>query len=153
MDKIENLKKLKLLFDDGILTEKEFSEMKYEILTKIDNEIIPSGNVYKNHYKESPKIKSGVLTISFAGQWFLFDAKTKLFINDELHSTHSIKNGFSVDIPILSDKLTIKVVLMSIKTTVYELEELDKTKDYSFGLIYDMAWGKYSNKFNLYENG
>ncbi len=40
MDKLENLKKLKQLFDDGILSEKEFSEMKNEILTKNDNEII-----------------------------------------------------------------------------------------------------------------
>ena len=91
--------------------------------------------------------------MSFGGQWSLFDAKTKLFINDELHSTHSIKNGFSVKIPIESDKMIIKVVLMSVKTTTYELEELDKSKDYSFGLIYDRVWGNYSDKFNLIENG
>src|SRR5665213_2464629 len=92
-------------------------------------------------------------TQPYDDQWFLFDAKTKLFVNDELHSTHSIKNGFNVKIPIVSDKMVIKVVLMSIKTTIYELEELDKSKDYSFGLIYDTVWGKYSDKFNLTENG
>jgi hypothetical protein len=153
MDKLENLKKLKQLFDDGILSEIEFFEMKNEILTKNDNETKSSENLFENVRLESKQIKKGVLTISFGGQWFLFDASTKLFINDAFHSTHSIKKGFSVEIPIESDKLIIKVVLMSIKTTIYELEELDKTKDYSFGLIYDNAWGKYSNKFNLEENG
>ena len=34
MDKLENLKKLKQLFDDGILSEKEYSEMKNEIISK-----------------------------------------------------------------------------------------------------------------------
>jgi hypothetical protein len=32
MDKLENLKKLKQLFDDGVLSEKEYSEMKNEII-------------------------------------------------------------------------------------------------------------------------
>ena len=153
MDKLENLKKLKKLFDDGVLSEKEYSEMKNEILSKSDNETKPLQNLNVEQKKESQQNKNGVLTVSFGGQWFLFDAKTKLFVNDELHSTHSIKNGFSVKIPIVSDKMVIKVVLMSIKTTIYELEELDKSKDYSFGLIYDTVWGKYSDKFNLTENG
>jgi hypothetical protein len=69
-----------------------------------------------------------------------------------LHSTHSTKQGFSIKIPITSDKMSIKV-LMSIKSTVYELAELDKSKDYLLGLIYDSIWGKYSNKFKIVENG
>ena len=153
MDKLENLKKLKKLFDDGLLTEIEYSQMKNEILTKSDNEIKQPQNIKEEQKKEIHQNKNGVLTVSFGGQWSLFDAKTKLFINDELHSTHSIKNGFSVKIPIESDKMIIKVVLMSVKTTTYELEELDKSKDYSFGLIYDRVWGNYSDKFNLIENG
>lgn len=32
MDKLENLKKLKQLFDNGVLSEKEYSEMKNEVL-------------------------------------------------------------------------------------------------------------------------
>lgn len=153
MDKIENLKKLKQLFDDGVLSEKEFSEMKNEILSKTNAEVKPSQGIPFAENKEVPKSKTGMLTVSFGGQWFLFDAKTQLFINNELNSIHSTKQGFSVKIPIISEKMTIKVVLMSMKSTVYELEELDKSKDYSLGLIYDSTWGKYSNKFKITENG
>jgi len=153
MDKLENLKKLKQLFDNGVLSEKEYSEMKNEILSKTDGEAKPAQGTPIAENKEVPKPKIGMLTVSFSGQWFLFDAKTQLFVNNELHSTHSTKQGFSVKIPITSDKMSIKVVLMSIKSTIYELEELDKSKDYSLGLIYDSTWGKYSNKFNIVENG
>jgi hypothetical protein len=150
MDKLENLKKLKQLLDDGALSEKEFVEMKIQILSKTNNEeeSIQNLNVTKKGTEQN-----GILTISFSGQWFLFDAKTKLFVNDDLHSTHSTKQGFNVRIPIMTDKISIKVVLASIKSTVYELQELDKSKDYTLGLIYDTAWGKYSNKFNITENG
>jgi hypothetical protein len=150
MDKLENLKKLKQLLDDGVLSEKEYSEMKNEILSKTDDDVKSS---LDTPVKENKKNKTGILTVGFKGQWFLFDAKTQLFVNNVLHSTHSTKQGFSVQIPITSEKISIKVVLMSIKSTVYDLEELDKSKDYSLGLIYDTAWGKYSNKFNIVENG
>ncbi|MDR7210921.1 hypothetical protein [Flavobacterium piscis] len=150
MDKLENLKKLKQLLDDGALSEKEFVEMKIQILSKTNNEkeSIQNLNVTKKGTEQN-----GILTISFSGQWFLFDAKTKLFVNDDLHSTHSTKQGFNVRIPIITDKISIKVVLASIKSTLYELQELDKSKNYTLGLIYDTAWGKYSNKFNITENG
>lgn len=150
MDKLENLKKLKQLLDDGALSEKEFVEMKIQTLSKTNNEkeSIQNLNVTKKGTEQN-----GILTISFSGQWFLFDAKTKLFVNDDLHSTHSTKQGFNVRIPIITDKISIKVVLASIKSTLYELQELDKSKNYTLGLIYDTAWGKYSNKFNITENG
>lgn len=135
---------------DGVLSEKEYSEMKNEILSKTDDDVKSS---LDTAVKENKKNKTGILTVGFKGQWFLFDAKTKLFVNNVLHSTHSTKQGFSVQIPITSENISIKVVLMSIKSTVYDLEELDKSKDYSLGLIYDTAWGKYSNKFNIVENG
>lgn len=153
MDKLENLKKLKQLLDDGVLSEKEYSQMKNEILSKTDNDVKSSLDTPAKEKKKDKKNKSGILTVGFKGQWFLFDAKTQLFVNDVLHSTHSTKQGFSVQIPISSEKISIKVVLMSIKSTVYELEELDQSKDYSLGLIYDSAWGKYSNKFNIVQNG
>ena len=61
MDKLENLKPLKQLFDDGILSEKEFSEMKNEILTKNDNDTKTSENLYENVRHESKQIKRGDL--------------------------------------------------------------------------------------------
>jgi hypothetical protein len=153
MDKLENLKKLKQLLDDGVLIENEFSEMKNEILSKTVSDTKAQERLNYKENKIAQQTKNGILTISFSGQWFLFDAKTQLFVNNELHSTHSTKKGFSVRIPITSDKMSIKVVLMSIKSTVYELEELNKSRDYSLGLIYDTTWGKYSNKFNIIDNG
>jgi hypothetical protein len=153
MDKLENLKKLKQLFDDGILSEKEFSEMKNEILTKNDNEIIPFKNLYENIRKEVKQIKKGILTISFGGQWFLFDSKTKLFIDGDLHSTHSTKNGFSVEIPIESNNITLKLQIMELESTIFEIEDLDIQKNYSMIVEYSRMWGKYSSKFNFSENG
>jgi hypothetical protein len=140
MDNVENLRKLKSLFDDGILSEKEFSEMKLKLL---NNET----------FKKDNEFSSGILSISFAGHWFIVDASTELFINDELHSTHSTKSGFSVSIPIQSDKIILKLVLGGMRTTTYEIEELDATKNYSMELIYSDMWGRYSNKFKFNENG
>ncbi len=95
----------------------------------------------------------GVLNIKFNGQWFLFDAKTKLFVNGILHSTHSTKNGFDVDIELTSDKISLKLVLAGTKSTTYELSELDLNKNYKMELEYNNTWGRYSNKFNFIENG
>lgn len=153
MNKIENLKKIKKLFDDGILSEKEFSEMKNEILTKNNSTIKSSENMYESVRKEVLQIKSGVLTISFGGHWFLFDLKTKLFIDGGLHSTHSTKNGFTVKIPIESDNITLKLQIMELESTIFEIEDLDIQKNYSMIVKYSRMWGKYSSKFNFSENG
>lgn len=153
MDKLKSLKKLKQLLDDGVLSEKEFSEMKIQILSKTADEENSAQNLNVTEKKEVQQKRNRILTISFSGQWFLFDAKTKLFVNNDLHSIHSTKQGFNVRIPIITDKISIKVVLASIKSTVYELEGLDKSKDYTLSLIYDVNWGRYSKKFNIIENG
>lgn len=153
MDKIENLKKLKELLDNGVISSNEFSKMKSEILSDKDDGVelsqVQSTKGDSNKINES----TGTLTVRFDGQWFIFDVKTQLFVDNKLHSTHSTKRGFNAVIPITSDRLLIKVVLMSMKSTEFELEELDKSKDYTLILKYDTAWGKYSNKFQIVENG
>jgi hypothetical protein len=153
MDKLENLKKLKILFDDGILSENEYSEMKNEILSKSNNQISASKKLSIESIITSPQSKNGVLTVSYPGRYFLFDAKTKLYVNNELHSTHSTKKGFSVKIPIDFESVTLKVAILDSQSTSYEIEELDMVKNYSMELIYDIVWGKYSDKFNFSENG
>ena len=152
MDKLENLKKMKLLLDDGILTETEFLMMKNEILTN-NNELLPTRNLNENNRKETQLIKSGFLTVIFNGQWALFDAKTKIFINDELHSTHSTKNGFNVKIPIETENIKLKLQIMELESTTFEIDDLDVQKNYSIILKYDRIWGKYSSKFKFSENG
>jgi hypothetical protein len=155
MDKIQELTKLKGLLDNGIIDQKEFEKMKADILNQGVNTPSESASSNTNIASEkvSNTIEKGMLKISFGGQWFLFDAKTKLFIDDKLHSTHSTKQGFSVDIPIEKSKLNIKVTLGGMKSTTYELDELELNKQYELDLIYDNIWGKYSKKFNFSENG
>jgi hypothetical protein len=153
MDKLENLKKLKALFDDGIISEIEYSEMKSEILSKSDNQISSSQNFNITAKTEAPNKKNGVLTVTYPGKYFLFDANTKLYVNGELHSTHSTKKGFNVKLPIHSESITLKFVLSGMISTTYEIEELDKVKDYFMELIIDETWGNYSSKFNFSENG
>ena len=50
MDKLENLKKLKQLLDDGVLSENEYSEMKNELI----------GNNIKSHVKPVEVEKDGL---------------------------------------------------------------------------------------------
>jgi len=144
---IDNLKKIKFFFDDGIISEKEYSILKAEILS-LKSEVNPS-----LHPKENFKNKKGVLILKFDGQWFLFDAKTKLFVNNKLHSTHSTKKGFRVEIPLNSNSITIKLLLSGIKSTEFEIEELVSGKKYSMDLAYDTTGGRYSSKYKFSENG
>lgn len=148
MEKLDELRKLKSLFDEGVLTEDEFLSMKNEILSQ------QTKNEIHDLIKEETTVnKKGILNICFGGQWFLFDCTTKLFINDELHSSHSTKEGFDVDIPINSDTMTVKLVLAGMRSTTYEIEELNSSKHYTMELIYSSTWGRYSNEFKLTENG
>ncbi len=144
---IENLKEIKLFFDGEIISEKEYSILKAEILS-LKSEVNPS-----LHPKENFKNKKGVLILKFDGQWFLFDTKTKLFVNNHLHSTHSTKNGFRVEIPLNSNSITIKLLLSGIKSTEFEIEELLNNKKYSMDLSYDTIRGRYSSKYKFSENG
>ncbi len=121
------------------------------------------GDEFKNPIKESKwgedktnnkKGKTnGNLRVSFGGQWFLFDSKTKIFVNNELHSTHSTKKGFLAIIPIESNSIQLKVVLGGIKSTVFEIDELNLGTNYFLELFYDDFRGRYSNDFNLKEYG
>jgi len=147
MSKIEELQKLKKLLDDGVLNNDEFQTMKDELLSK---ETSKKQNTSSEPVQEK---KEGILTIGFGGQWFLFDAKIKIYVNEELNSQHSIKKGFSVEIPLTSKNLKIKVTLSGLKSTTYQIDELDTSKDYLLGLIYDNALGKFSNEINITEHG
>ncbi len=95
--------------------------------------------------------KKGNLYVSFPGEWLLVDSSTKIFVDGNLHSTQSIKNGFNVEIPIISAKITLKLVLGGLRTTTYELNGLDISKDYSMRISYSSTMGKYSNEFTLSE--
>jgi hypothetical protein len=58
MDKLENLKKLKVLFDDGVISEKEYAEMKNEIIGNTIKPQVESIEIKVNESKEEIKPKS-----------------------------------------------------------------------------------------------
>lgn len=142
MNKIEELNKLKDLLDKELITREEFNEMKKEIISDETETIIEKSNSDK-----------GYITVSFAGKWFLFDAKVKILVDDKLHSKHSIKKGFSQNIPLVSSKMKLKIVLGGMKSTTFKLDELDLNKSYDLELEYDNTWGKFSDECNFKENG
>ncbi len=98
-------------------------------------------------------IKTGVLTLTYPGQWFLVDMKTKIKVNGDLHSTHSIKKGFTVTVPITSTTMQIEVALGGIKSTKYELAGLDTTTSYTMTLNYSDTMGKFSKDYKLVKEG
>lgn len=147
MEKLENLTKLKSLFEGGFITEKEFSVMKNEIMKE------EGTKDYYDSSSENNVRKTGYLNLRFPGQWFLFDSSTKLFVNDQLHSTHSTKKGFDIEIPIDNSTISLKLILAGIKSTAYIIEDLDLGKNYSIEFTYDNVWGRYSKQVKLIENG
>jgi hypothetical protein len=97
--------------------------------------------------------KKGKFTLGFKGSWSLFDAKTKIFINNELLFTESTKNGFEVSFPIQNSEIKVKLLVGGINSTVYNIEEIELHKNYKLTLNFDKTSGKYSNQFNIVENG
>ena len=134
MGKIEDLQTLKNLFDNNMIDEEEFNSMKYNILNDDDSD--------QNCNEE------GSIIISFTGQWFLFSPKTKIYINDILHSEHPTKQGFSQKVKLQSSTIKIKIGL-GFKSTEYLLSDLDVNSNYSFKLIFNDVWGKYDKDYEL----
>lgn len=96
---------------------------------------------------------TGILTLAYPGQWFLVDMKTKIKVNGQEHSTHSIKKGFTVDLPITSATMQIEVALGGIKSTKYELAGLDTATNYTMNLNYSDTMGKFSKDYKLVKEG
>ena len=146
MDKLDALKNLKQLFDDGALSEKEFVELKKSVLNNTVNHSTIEPGIKEIQKKENANIKPGTLRINFKGAPALWSFATKLYINNLYHSTLSTKKGFTISIPIPSKRLTIKLIWGELKTTSYELEELEIGKNYYVELLWDRSIGSYSNE-------
>lgn len=56
MDKLENLKKLKQLFDNGVLSEKEYSEMKNEVLGNSEKPMTKPIELQKDESKKESTV-------------------------------------------------------------------------------------------------
>lgn len=145
----------------GLYSKKKSKEFK-ETADNFFNEKIANNSVSKSketdyNINDEPTLqtnitsvsisdKQGILTVRFAGQWFLIDAKTKIFVNGNLHSIHSTKGGFNAEIPIEKENMTIKVVLAGLKSTSFDLTNLQMTNNYLLELKYNDTWGKYSDE-------
>lgn len=92
--------------------------------------------------------KEPTLSIIWGGQFFLFDVKTEIFINGVFHSKQSTKKGFNITIPISNELIKIKLSLLGLKSTEFNLN-IDPKHSYQMKVSYDTAWGKYSDKFEL----
>ncbi len=150
MDKLENLKKLKQLFDDGVLSEKEYSEMKNEILNiqNVTNEKTHKEIDTRENERNSIK---GNINLIFKGVFMLMDAKIKIHVDNELIATESLKKGFNISIPVKKDTHTFKIIqslLISTKTefTISELQEGDNC---TVLLEYDRTTGTFSNNIKI----
>ena len=137
MDKLQKIKELKQLFDDGVITSSEYENLKNETLNNEDNSI--SVATINN--------KTGTLTISWVGRSYLFDFKLDLYLNKESLSSFYFKKSFSTTIPIKNEKIQIQlgVPLSNIKTnfniTTFDLD-LQKNQDYNMLITFNN--GKYS---------
>ncbi|MBK9793987.1 MAG: SHOCT domain-containing protein [Sphingobacteriales bacterium] len=137
MDKLQKIKELKQLFDDGVITSSEYENLKNETLNNEDNSI--SVATINN--------KTGTLTISWVGRSYLFDFKLDLYLNKESLSSFYFKKSFSTTIPITNEKIQIQlgVPLSNIKTnfniTKFDLD-LQKNQDYNMLITFNN--GKYS---------
>jgi hypothetical protein len=137
MDKLQKIKELKQLFNDGVITSSEYENLKNETLNNEDNSI--SVATINN--------KTGTLTISWVGRSYLFDFKLDLYLNKESLSSFYFKKSFSTTIPITNEKIQIQlgVPLSNIKTnfniTTFDLD-LQKNQDYNMLITFNN--GKYS---------
>lgn len=137
MDKLQKIKELKQLFNDGVITSSEYENLKNETLNNEDNSI--SVATINN--------KTGTLTISWVGRSYLFDFKLDLYLNKESLSSFYFKKSFSTTIPITNEKIQIQlgVPLSNIKTnfniTKFDLD-LQKNQDYNMLITFNN--GKYS---------
>ena len=89
-------------------------------------------------------LTKGKLTIYFKGKWFLIDAKTKIIADGKLIATESTKKGFSIDVPLESSSMDIKLTIAGIKSTEYNLTDIDVYKNHKLTVSYDDTWGRYS---------
>ncbi|MFT6443640.1 MAG: hypothetical protein ACJASM_003202 [Salibacteraceae bacterium] len=152
MDKIEELKKLKQLLDDGILNESEYGAMKKAILGGTPQKESLATNHMSSAAADKVEIHEGVLTVKWGGQFALIDMKVQLYVNEDHHSTQSFRKGFSVEIPIITDKLKVRVenkVITGTNSITYEIEEIEQGKDYLLELSYDDLGSRFHKEFNL----
>jgi len=92
--------------------------------------------------------KEQTLSITWDGQFFLFDVKTELYINGVFHSKQSTKKGFNVTIPLDNSNIKVKLTLLGLKSTELNLN-VDPKFSYKMKIFYDTVWGKYSDKYEL----
>ncbi len=88
------------------------------------------------HSNETISVNSIKITVSFDGAWMIFDATVKVFADDELMGTGSLKNGFHIEFS-LSKTRPILTVKHAFRSQKIEIPELEIGKSYELILSYD----------------
>jgi hypothetical protein len=155
MDKIEKIKSLMKLKEQGLLAEDEFLKLKSEILDSdltlkgVEN-ANPTSKVNNTIESIKPKpTQTGSLRIIFKGAWFLFDVNTYIYVNDKLLSKESTNRGFEVKTPLMSDQNEINVKLKILGNSTDLSIRVNPYTSSTITLDYDRILGKYSSKYKL----
>jgi hypothetical protein len=126
---------------------KSGSISKEEFLLLTDEDSLTSSAIeLKKSYGDSNN-----LHITWEGLWMLFDAKVRIYVDNEIQFEGSFKEGFNFSFPISKDALDIEVKLGSMKTTKFTVTELTPSKNYKINLKYNSTWGKFSKDVNIIE--
>lgn len=81
----------------------------------------------------------GTLHIEWEGKWMLADTSVDLYVNNQLVGKYSFKDGFSVDVPILSatTEITVKCGFRTAEHTF----TFEPHQDYTLSLAYSRFTG------------
>ncbi len=157
MDKIEKIKSLSKLKDEGHLSEAEFIKLKSDILAgdltkdKVEYTSEIKVNVAINEPDKPRLSETGSLRIVFKGMWFLFDVETYIYMNDKLVSKESTKRGFDVKIPLTSDQDEVFMKLKILANSTSFKVDVNPCSQNLVTLNYSRTLGKYSSKFKYEE--
>ena len=114
------------------------------------NKII-SINGDENNLNQEGKIS---LTISFEGVWFLIDSNVKIFADDILVGSGSLKNGFHVEFTIDKTQPIVLLKIMAlnfpIRSKKIEIPKLEHGSNYEIIISYSRLWGNFEkNPVNI----
>jgi len=131
-----------VFLEEEVVTESTDNTKKSELLNDTSSDI--KTNLHTQNIT-NPTVNPE-LRILFKGKYFLFDGKTKLYINGLFHSKQSIKKGFDITVPI--DNSKVNITLMHPKSTEIPLL-LDTNHSYILEVYYDDDLDKFSDNYQL----
>lgn len=152
MDKLDELKKMKELFDSGMISKEELNILKVDLLSSDE---IPNKNLNLSSKNSDIQKPNGVLKITYKQMFFLFYPNYSLKI-DGVNLPHiNIGKNYAVEIPIKKNNYDFKIEyslfgIFKSKTDIH-INNLDLYKNYIVEITYDRYAGSFSDKYTIYE--